>query len=542
MLKVHSGKFIVASCAALVLTACGGGSNSGSTAPTASVEGQFIDDVVQGLNYSCSSGIKGLTDDNGHYTCKEGDEVTFSLGEDILLGALPAQSEFFTPYSFFPGDLEASLNLAALIQALDGDGDPHNGLINIDLSLLDRLPADIDFHSPTFREDVEKALGITLPTSHDAQKKLNENIVAAGGVVPDWASDLVPAPSPTPEPTPEPTPSPNPGPNPGPNPTPTPDTTAPVFTSNANVEVLENKTSALTLVATDESTVTYGISGGDDADSFNVDSTTGDVTFKVAPDYESCKTNYKFTASATDTSGNEATQDVNITILNCECDTPVTHNGTEYCLVVSPKTCKVWLDRNLGAAQVCTSIHDTACFGDYYQWGRNADGHEDSNSDTNDTLATQFNPVQNEILGKYITNTDSSSYEWAAIDGNGAQRSANWSVTDGTNVCPVGFRVPSFSELYSEVQNTIHNSDEAFDSFLKIPGSGLRDADNGNIYMYNDFSALWTSTPYVNNIPGGSSFPASMAIQFESSRIHIYEHLGRAYGLAVRCIQENSAP
>ncbi|WP_294953196.1 cadherin domain-containing protein [Sulfurovum sp.] len=538
MFKVRSINLILATSAALILTACGGGSSSGSTAPTASVEGQFIDDVVQGLNYSCSSGAKGLTDNNGHYTCKEGDDVVFSLGENILLGTLPAQSAFYTPYSVFPGDLEASLNLVALIQALDKDGDLHNGLINIDLSLLDRLPADIDFHSLTFREDIEKALGIALPSAHDAQKKLNENIVAAGGVVPDWASDLVPVPSPSLEPTPEPSPTPTP---PGPTPTPTPDTTAPVFTSNANVQVLENKTSALTLVATDESTVTYGINGGDDANSFNVDSTTGDVTFKVAPDYESCKTNYEFTASATDTSGNEATQDVNITILNCECDTPVTHNGTEYCLVVSPKTCKVWFDRNLGAARVCTSITDTACFGDYYQWGRNADGHENSTSDTNDTLATQFNPVQNEILGKYITNTDSSSYEWAAIDSEGSQRSANWSVTDGTNLCPVGFRVPSFSELYSEVQNTIHSSDEAFDSFLKIPGAGMRLADDGQIDTYNDFSAFWTSTPYINSDPGGSSSPASMAIQFESSSIHIYEHLGRAFGLTVRCIQDDSA-
>jgi hypothetical protein len=39
-------------------------------------------------------------------------------------------------------------------------------------------------------------------------------------------------------------------------------------------------------------------------------------------------------------------------------------------------TGKVWLDRNLGARQVCTSSTDAACFGDLYQWGRAKDGHE----------------------------------------------------------------------------------------------------------------------------------------------------------------------
>jgi hypothetical protein len=45
-------------------------------------------------------------------------------------------------------------------------------------------------------------------------------------------------------------------------------------------------------------------------------------------------------------------------------------NGLTYALVTSPDTGKVWLDRNLGARQVCTSSTDAACFGDLYQWGQ----------------------------------------------------------------------------------------------------------------------------------------------------------------------------
>jgi hypothetical protein len=55
-------------------------------------------------------------------------------------------------------------------------------------------------------------------------------------------------------------------------------------------------------------------------------------------------------------------------------------NGLTYALVTSPDTGKVWLDRNLGARQVCTSSTDEACYGDLYQWGRAKDGHESRTS------------------------------------------------------------------------------------------------------------------------------------------------------------------
>jgi hypothetical protein len=58
--------------------------------------------------------------------------------------------------------------------------------------------------------------------------------------------------------------------------------------------------------------VTYGISGGDSG-SFDLDATTGVVTFKTAPNFET-KDTYGFTATATDGAGNSATQSVTINI------------------------------------------------------------------------------------------------------------------------------------------------------------------------------------------------------------------------------------
>ena len=52
---------------------------------------------------------------------------------------------------------------------------------------------------------------------------------------------------------------------------------------------------------------------------------------------------------------------------------PIIKDGYTYKKVISPITQRVWLDKNLGATQVCTALDDEECYGDYYQWGRDSD-------------------------------------------------------------------------------------------------------------------------------------------------------------------------
>lgn len=93
------------------------------------------------------------------------------------------------------------------------------------------------------------------------------------------------------------------------------DSTAPIFTSSATIDVNENQTSALTLVATDSNAISYTITGGD-AGSFSIDDQTGVITFNVAPDFEA-KDTYTFTAIATDAGGNVSNpQTVTIRIID----------------------------------------------------------------------------------------------------------------------------------------------------------------------------------------------------------------------------------
>ncbi len=65
---------------------------------------------------------------------------------------------------------------------------------------------------------------------------------------------------------------------------------APVFSSSASVDVAENTTAVATVAATDADlpaqTLAYSITGGADQALFSINSSTGELSFTSAPDYE----------------------------------------------------------------------------------------------------------------------------------------------------------------------------------------------------------------------------------------------------------------
>ncbi len=215
----------------------------------------------------------------------------------------------------------------------------------------------------------------------------------------------------------------------------------------------------------------------------------------------------------------------------CSIDVPIpntciTHNGTEYCEVVSPYTGKVWLDRNLGADQVCTAFNDTACYGDYYQWGRNTDGHQDSGSGTTSTQAADVNNAGSD----FITSSSANDFDWAiAADGSGSQRSTNWSKTDSSSVCPAGFRVPTIVELRADtLDNGVTNRDTAFSSFLKLPSAGSRGYSAGSMHDVGSGGGAFSSST-------SGSHPSNL--YFNSGNAVWGSNGYRAVGLSVRCIK-----
>lgn len=107
----------------IAFSGCGGGSSSSE--PT-SITGQFLDSAVQGLNYSCSSGSNGTTSANGEFTCDTGDTVTFSIN-GYEIGSVQAGT-VITPKNLYPNDSAKATDVAQLLQTLDSDGNPNNGI------------------------------------------------------------------------------------------------------------------------------------------------------------------------------------------------------------------------------------------------------------------------------------------------------------------------------------------------------------------------------------------------------------------------------
>ena len=119
------------------LLGCGDGSEKGIQT------GQLLDSPVSGITYSAETQT-GATDANGYFQYQAGETITFSLG-DTILGSVPAK-ELITLFDLTKanvlvdsttlrtavGDeqspLQAVINISVLLQTLDSDGLPSNGI------------------------------------------------------------------------------------------------------------------------------------------------------------------------------------------------------------------------------------------------------------------------------------------------------------------------------------------------------------------------------------------------------------------------------
>ncbi|MDA3928055.1 MAG: FISUMP domain-containing protein, partial [Prolixibacteraceae bacterium] len=188
--------------------------------------------------------------------------------------------------------------------------------------------------------------------------------------------------------------------------------------------------------------------------------------------------------------------------------------------VTNPATGKTWMDRNLGASRAAASSTDNQAYGDLYQWGRAADGHEKRNSPTTSTRSSSDTPGH----GNFIT-TSSSPYDWRS-----PQNGNLWQGVDGVNnPCPSGYRLPTGAEWDAELNSWgSNNAAGAFASPLKLPMAGSRLNNSGSLYTVGSFGYCWSST-VVGDGSQGLYFYNSTAGPFNGDR---------AGGLSVRCIKD----
>ena len=184
--------------------------------------------------------------------------------------------------------------------------------------------------------------------------------------------------------------------------------------------------------------------------------------------------------------------------------------------VVNPKTGKTWMDRNLGASRAATSSTDAAAYGDLYQWGRGADGHQLRNSATSTILSSSNQPGNSNFII-----APNEPYDW-----RNPQNSNLWQGVNGTNnPCPSGYRLPTATELNEERASWVsQNSEGAFASPLKLPTAGYRNFTNGSLSFVNSEGWYWTSTT------------SARSVVFKSNNVGLFNN-SVAGGHSIRCIK-----
>ena len=218
-------------------------------------------------------------------------------------------------------------------------------------------------------------------------------------------------------------------------------------------------------------------------------------------------TPYTFTVTATNSVGTGAASAASNSV------TPATVPS-----VTNLTTGKIWMDRNLGATQVAASSTDAASYGDLYQWGRGADGHQLRSSGTTTVQSSSTSPGNTfiRVSNNWYTGTDPDNL-WQGVNGI-------------NNPCPSGYRLPTEAEWQAE-RATWGSTDAAgaFASPLKLPLAGIRSGSFGSLFSAGEFGYYWSDT--VSSSNSRRLYLSSYSPAYVGSSL-------RAFGFSVRCLKD----
>lgn len=194
----------------------------------------------------------------------------------------------------------------------------------------------------------------------------------------------------------------------------------------------------------------------------------------------------------------------------------------------------IWLQKNLGATQIATAQADIDAYGDLFQWGRWADGHQFRNSAISTTAPMPNNPSG---LGNGVNTFFTTSPAWwnvqALTDTWNAPTPGDVTDVNGCDPCKQlgnGWHLPSVLDWQTIVAaESITSPNLAFTSNLKLATGGVRNS-SGNFDFVGTRGYYWTNEPAST---GGKYFYYSSAI------INPSAGGPRAQAAAIRCVRSN---
>jgi uncharacterized protein (TIGR02145 family) len=157
-----------------------------------------------------------------------------------------------------------------------------------------------------------------------------------------------------------------------------------------------------------------------------------------------------------------------------------------------------------------------------YQWGRRSDGHQCRTSPIKTTLSSSDQPAMSDFI---IVLCTSGPADWRSPQNNNL-----WQGVNGiNNPCPIGYRVPTDTELNAErLSWSQNNSIGAFASPLRLPLAGTRDNAGGYLSAEGIAGHYWSST--VNSVWSNS-------LDLFGNGAYMYS-FNRADAYSVRCIKD----
>ncbi|MDO9305293.1 MAG: hypothetical protein Q7T77_08165 [Sulfuricurvum sp.] len=150
--------------AAFVLTGCGGGSGGTVNSVTGLSTATFIDSPVEGLEFESDTQKNGITDSKGNFIYKEGESISFHIG-NLYLGTAKPKNGVITPLDLVGTTVDDPkvINILQVLQTLDSD---HNASNGITIDVLHRETFKNQNHIDLSETDDDDAIQATIGQSY----------------------------------------------------------------------------------------------------------------------------------------------------------------------------------------------------------------------------------------------------------------------------------------------------------------------------------------------------------------------------------------